>query len=316
MNKIINFSNIIKCNMNKCNFCRKCMYICPTRALSMINGEIQFNEKKCISCKDCIKVCDTNALYYNVNDGILEGINTTAIIPYNSNKQFLTKKYDNVITYELGEKVKIIETAFEMENRTSKMILKEIKMPLIISDILNFDLILKNQFKNLERYYSKIKNQFYISSYLHRLTNLNKNVKIVEYGVPFENKSYFYNNKVVDEICDIPFKYDSKYNILDVVNIYKDLCKLESNMDLHKIEVINSLTVNMYNKNVNVKILFINEISLLSSLEINKYDFIFVCDKDSYNLNENLLKDDEINKLYKTKLKSPGNTFAFIEKVE
>lgn len=316
MDNIINFSNIIKYDFNRCTQCRKCVYKCPTRALSLINGRITFKESKCISCKECIKICDYKSLYYNVNDGILEGVNTTAIIPINSNQEFLRKKHGNVITYELGEKVKVIETAFEMENKTSKLILDEIKTPMIISDILNFDLLLKVKFPNLVKYYSKIKSQFYLSSYLYRLINSNKNVKIVAYGIPFESKSYFNNKKIIDEICDIPFKYSSKYNILDILNIYKDLCKLEIDVELDQLEIKNNVMINMYNKNLDVKVLFIREVNLLASIEINKYDFVFVCDKDKYNLNNDLLKDEEVNKLYKDKLKSPGSTMEILEDVE
>ena len=316
MDNIIKFSNIIKYDFNKCTQCRKCVYKCPTKTLSLIDGRIVFKETKCISCKECIKICDTKSLYYNVNDGILEGINTTAIIPCNSNHEFLIRKYGNVITYELGEKVKVIETAFEMENKTSKLILDEIKTPMIVSDILNFHLLLKTKFPNLVKYYSKIKNQFYISSYLHRLVTNDSNIKIVAYGIPFESKNYFNNKKIINEICDIPFKYSSKSNILDILNIYKDLCKLEIDVELNQLEIKNNIVINMYNKNVDVKILLIKEISFLASIEINKYDFVFVCDKDKYMLNNNLLKDEEVNKLYKEKLKSPGNTIALIEEVE
>ena len=316
METIVKFSNIIKYDFNKCTQCRKCAYKCPTRALSMINCKIMLSEEKCISCKECIRICDTNALYYNVNDGLLEGKNITAIIPYNANQEYLNKKYGDVITYELGEKVKVIETAFEMENKTSKVILDEINEPLIISDVLNFDLILKVKFPKLLKYYSKIKNVYYISSYLNRLIANDRNMKVVAYGIPFECKSYFNNKKIIDEICDIPFKYNSKYNVLDVLNTYKELCRLESNVELNQLEVKNNITIDMYNKNIKIKILCIKEISLLALMEINKYDFIFVCDKDNYCLNDNLLKDEEVNKLYKEKLKYPGSINALIEEVE
>ena len=43
-----------------------------------------------------------------------------------------------------------------------------------------------------------------------------------------------------------------------------------------------------------------SKLNYLYYIEIKKYDFIFVCDKELYVKNEDLLKDDEVNKLYKT----------------
>lgn len=314
MNNITKFSNLIKYDFNKCTQCRKCVYSCKTRALSLYNGVIEYNDKKCISCKKCIDVCDTHSLYYNVNDGIMEGDNTIAIIPYNADQKFLNKKYGNIITYEMGEKVKIIETAFEMESLTSRKIDENNITPLIISDVSNFDLILKVKFPKLMKYYSQIKNPYYIASYLEKMKNNNKNLKIVAYGIPFENKKYFENIQMIDELCDIPYKNSLKYNVLDVLNAYKDLCKFDSSVNLNELEVSNNLVIKMSNKTVDVKVLFIKEINNLSSIEINKFDFIFVCAKDKYYLNDSLLKDEEINKLYKSKLKSPGKTIAFFYK--
>lgn len=314
MKDIVKFSNIMKYDSNRCTRCRKCLYACKNRALSLFNNEIELNNKKCVACKECIKVCENNALYYNVNDGLFEGDNVVAIVPSNVNKNLLTKKYGKIVTYELGEKVKVVETAFEMENLSSKKINDGIINPLIISDIKNFELILNLKFSALVKYYSKVKNFYYIASYLEKIQNKSKDIKISAYGVPFENKMYFENSNVIDEICDIPFKNNQKYNILDILNTYKELCKLETNINVDKIIVSGFNEICMWNKILKINILLINEISYLSKIEINKYDFIFVCNNEEYLANENLLKDEEINKLYKTKLKAPGKTISLYNK--
>lgn len=308
MKNIIEFSNIIKYEQNKCIQCEKCVYACENKALVLNNNEINFNKEKCIACKKCINICGVHALYYNVNDGLYEGSNAVGIIPYDVDSRLLTKKYDKIITYELGEKVKVIETAFEMEKMTSKKVNNELSGPLIVSDIDNFELVINSKKPNLNKYCSKIKNIYYISSYLERVLNKNKNIKISAYGISFGNKKYFENNKIIDEICDIPYKPSHKYNLLDVLNVYKALCKFESSYDLNQLDLSNNIIVNMWNKSVNINILFLREINYLYYIEIKKYDFIFVCDKELYVKNEDLLKDDEVNKLYKTKLIAPGKT--------
>mgnify|MGYP003292218592 CR=1 FL=1 len=189
MNEITELNNTIKYDYGKCTQCVKCVRNCPTRALCLFENKIELKNKYCIACKKCIQICDKNALYYNIKDGIIEGNNVTAILPYDADIRFLNKKYGNIITYETGEKVKVIETAFEMENLTSKKINGDLSKPLIISDMLNIELILKHQYPQLQQYLSSIKDVYYISSYLTRLQN--KNIKTVLYSIPFEAKNYF-----------------------------------------------------------------------------------------------------------------------------
>lgn len=314
MSKIIKLSNTIKYDYDKCNQCGKCVYSCDNKALCLYDNKIELKKEYCISCKRCIDVCKFNALYYNINDGIIEGTNTIAIIPYDADKRLINKKYGNIITYELGEKVKVIETAFEMEKLTSSKINNEPTKPLIISDILNIDLIIKHFYPQLDHYLSKVKNVYYLSSYLTRLQEKNNNLKVVEYAVPFEVKSFFEEIKITDEICDIPYKINHKYNILDILNTYISLCKLESNMNINNIQIQNNLVIELYNKYVKVKILFLTDINQLNSLDYSSYDFILICKENRYSLNENILKDNEVNLLYKKILKEPGKTPALLRK--
>ena len=211
MNNIVELSNAIKHDLNKCTQCLKCVNICQNKSLSFEKNNIILKPESCFACKKCIEICDPHALFYNINDGIIEGNNTIAILPYDADLKFINKKYNKILTYELGEKVNIIETAFEMAKKTSLKINDEIKSPLIISDFLNIDVYLKNKYPNLEQYLSKVKNVFYISSYLCRLQNKNNNIKIVSYAIPFEAKHFFGDIKIIDEICDVPFKHKFKY---------------------------------------------------------------------------------------------------------
>ncbi len=56
----------IKITSGKCNGCKKCMGICPNRAISL-NGEgenvrVSIDRGLCTNCKECIEVCFTGAL--------------------------------------------------------------------------------------------------------------------------------------------------------------------------------------------------------------------------------------------------------------
>lgn len=47
---------------SKCIHCRKCMDVCPTKALETVNGERIFNRDLCTACGACTNVCFTDAL--------------------------------------------------------------------------------------------------------------------------------------------------------------------------------------------------------------------------------------------------------------
>lgn len=311
---IYNFSNIIKYDYNKCTKCNQCIDICKTKALSLHNGKIVFKKEYCIACEKCIKTCSPHALYYFINDSKVYGANATAIIPVNADKKYLLNNYDLIYDTKIGEKIKVIETAFEMEKKTSQLINDEIKETLIISDIDNIDLILKNQKTNIYNYLSKIKNHYYLTSYICRLNSKNKNLKIAFFGIPFQQKMFFENMKMVDELCDIPFKPNKYYSPLDTLLTYMELCKLKPSIQIENLDFKKTNIIKLTNKYLSLNVLITNNIEYLLSCNYLEYDFILILEKDYYTHMENLLKDEEINKIYKAKLKAPLNTLSFFRK--
>lgn len=308
MNNQIKLYNLLKFDSDKCTRCKKCIYVCDKGGILLFNDMIELNKKYCFACRKCLGECKYNAIYYNIEEGILEGNNVAAIIPYNADKAFINKKYADIITYELGEKVKVVETAFEMDRQTSKKINEDINTPLVISDYSNINLFINIKYPKFVKYLSRVKNVYYISSYLYRLLNKNKNIKIAAYAVPFESKLYFEDIKIIDELCDIPFKTSHKYNLLDIINTYIHIGKFNNDQPIDILEVSNNKTITLSNGYIDVNILLINDMEYLSGIDYSKYDFIFVCKETLYRSNGNLLKDEELNKLYKTKLKQPGHT--------
>lgn len=306
MNEPITFSNIIKYDLNKCTLCKNCINVCEFGALSIDNETLKFDNTKCYACKKCLSVCKDKALFYNINDGVFEGSNVVGIVPFNADVSFLSKKYAEVITYELGEKIKVIETAFEMDEESSKKINNKPHNPLIISDYSNIDLLLNLKYKEFIKYLSKVKSVYYISSYLYRLMNKNKKLKISAYGVPFESKIDFSEIKIIDELCDIPYKANHKYNILDIINTYIHIGKFNNNSEISELIIKNNQVINLTNGYLDIKVLLLNDINYLEEIDISLYDFIFICKNNKYVTNGNLLKDYEVNKIYKSILKAPG----------
>lgn len=51
-----------KFDKDKCRLCKRCIEICPARALSIKDGTIDFKIKKCISCYCCSEVCPFGAI--------------------------------------------------------------------------------------------------------------------------------------------------------------------------------------------------------------------------------------------------------------
>lgn len=48
---------------NKKTSCTACIDVCPTNALSLIDGKVKLNQEKCNDCNLCIQSCPTDALY-------------------------------------------------------------------------------------------------------------------------------------------------------------------------------------------------------------------------------------------------------------
>lgn len=314
MEKIKEFGNLIKYDFTKCNRCLDCIKECDTNALFFDNNVISFNKEKCYACKKCLNICTSHALYYYINDVCISKEDSIAVVPYDANPIFIKDKYDKVETNLIGEKVKIIETAFEMEKISSDKIEGNVIKTLIISDIENLNLILKTKEEKAYQYLSKIESSYFLANYIYRLINMNKNLKTVNYGIPFEQKLNLVNTKLIDVINDIPYKSSSYYSPIDILNVYIDLCKLKCDEDLNNLLLDQNKELILSNKYLQVKVLLTTNILSLSNSNIYNYDFVFVLKNNSYKLRPSVLYDDEVNKLYKTKLKNPLKTNAFFRK--
>ena len=54
-------------NLNNCKLCLRCVNICPAKALSLKNKEIELDTDKCIRCYCCHEMCPHNAIYVKSN---------------------------------------------------------------------------------------------------------------------------------------------------------------------------------------------------------------------------------------------------------
>jgi ferredoxin len=313
MNKIINLSNILKFDVSKCSYCNNCIKVCKTRALGFVDGELQFYKDNCIQCKKCIENCETHALYFNINEDN-DSKGDVALVPFNANTTLIQHRYKKIQSLELGEKIKIIETAFEMEKITSKKINNIPTTFFIVSDYLNLYSVFKNKYPNLVEHISKIKDEFYLTSYVTRLKSRNNNLRISSYGMPFECKLTYENIRIIDDIYDIPYSSKFKYSPIDILNIYMTLCKLNCDIDLSNLKLSDKLELNLSNKYINVKVLLKKGLENLELINYKNYDFVFILKNNNYCINEDILNDDEINMLYKKLLKEPGKTEAFFRK--
>ena len=313
MSEVKKLNNIIKFDSSKCTGCHNCIKVCKTRALSFLDGVIEFYKDNCILCRECINECPTHSLYYSINDDADKSGNV-AVVPYNVDINFIKNKYKTIKTLELGEKVKVIETAFEMEQLTSKKINKEPITFHIISDYFNLGRVLKNKYPNLYNHLSKVKDEYYLTSYLTRLESNDKSIHISAYGVPFECKLNFDSIKIIDEIYDLPYNSKFKYNPFDILNTYKESCKFNSDIKLNEVMIKDKQEIKFYNKYISVNILLVNGIENLDLINYTNYDFIFILKHSNYTINDNLLKDEEANNLYQRKLKGPGKIKAFFRK--
>jgi len=50
----------------KCTGCEVCVNVCPTEAISMVDGKAQIDANKCIDCGKCAQICLQGAIYSDV----------------------------------------------------------------------------------------------------------------------------------------------------------------------------------------------------------------------------------------------------------
>jgi len=52
----------IKVNTDKCTGCGGCVEVCPSRAISLMNGTVTVDGALCTQCEACIDACPTGAI--------------------------------------------------------------------------------------------------------------------------------------------------------------------------------------------------------------------------------------------------------------
>ena len=56
------YLHFLKIDPNKCNGRMKCMRVCPTEAIRVLDGKALILEEKCVDCGECIKACPNGAI--------------------------------------------------------------------------------------------------------------------------------------------------------------------------------------------------------------------------------------------------------------
>lgn len=62
MKKKNKYFHAIEIVQENCVACTKCIRVCPTEAIRLVNGQIIIDDEKCIDCGKCIKACKYDAL--------------------------------------------------------------------------------------------------------------------------------------------------------------------------------------------------------------------------------------------------------------
>lgn len=55
------YNHLIDLNFDDCIGCTRCMRICPTEAIRIVNGKVKLLEEKCINCGSCFSTCHVHA---------------------------------------------------------------------------------------------------------------------------------------------------------------------------------------------------------------------------------------------------------------
>lgn len=80
-------------DIKKCDLCEKCVLSCPSKALSMDNGVLDFDVSRCINCFLCIKICPTKAIEQVTVDKV--SFKSKNLLKEYSKKIFLKRRRDD-----------------------------------------------------------------------------------------------------------------------------------------------------------------------------------------------------------------------------
>lgn len=53
---------MFKVDIEKCSACETCIDICPTEAISMVDGHAFIDMEECIECASCVAECPEEAI--------------------------------------------------------------------------------------------------------------------------------------------------------------------------------------------------------------------------------------------------------------
>ena len=95
--------NLLHVNTSKCIGCTRCMRICPTEAIRIIDKKATLATDKCIYCGRCFQTCQVNAIQVNANQrsDLEEGKYHIAILPIAIYGMIKSKEDLNVIYHAL-----------------------------------------------------------------------------------------------------------------------------------------------------------------------------------------------------------------------
>ncbi|PID81006.1 ferredoxin [bacterium DOLJORAL78_65_58] len=51
-----------KVDQSQCNACEACIDVCPTEAISMVDGKAFVDEDECTDCEACVEECPEEAI--------------------------------------------------------------------------------------------------------------------------------------------------------------------------------------------------------------------------------------------------------------
>jgi ferredoxin len=55
--------SVYKVDIEKCSACESCIEICPTEAISLVDGHAYIDPDECIECGSCLAECPEEAIY-------------------------------------------------------------------------------------------------------------------------------------------------------------------------------------------------------------------------------------------------------------
>lgn len=238
--------SVITYTLDKCSKCMKCVQVCPTNAIKMVDGRAYISKEKCINCARCIQVCNYQGM--TAKGSTIVDINSyeytvvlvpSAMICHFNNIDQVSGLYHALEKLGFDEVINLSEVEAKLYNKACADNSSEVRISAFCPLVNN---LIKLQFPILNDKLLPFDYPSEVMAKIIRRKYENKNVGIFnlcECAAKLALAKYPYQN--------MEYEVDHALSIVDIFPLIKDDLdyreKKDIQLDIRGLELTNSYTI-------------------------------------------------------------------------